>query len=261
VAAIVPIAGTESGMYAIENASHVPTWAFHNFGDNNTNNGASIGPETDLFRCKNYTSRFCTIEHIDRMIPFAATRVMKSYSLNGGATQAAVTRTAELKFAATTDRLPTQWSWSDGRTLKNPASKTNLTLFAVTGHGGWNEAYGMQEMWQWLYAQKRGAQPTLTFTSPVITPKTAGATSGATVTLSTKVVLKGAPIAQVVADLKNLGGSNVAPLTYDSVTGSYKLTHRLPTSGLALGVKGIAIVAVDTSGNRSVKHVTFTITQ
>jgi hypothetical protein len=73
--------------------------------------------------------------------------------------------------------------------------------------------------------------------------------------------LGGVSIAKVVADLKSLGGSNVAPLTYDSVAKTYKLSHTLPASGLEPGTKAVAIVAIDVNGGRTDKYVTFTLDQ
>lgn len=257
VAAIVPVAGTDLSLSSINAASHVPTWAFHNYND--TNVGPGLAPETNLFRCQGYTHRECTVEHIDRMIPFASNRVMWDYSFNHGATQASTDRTAALGKALPADLLPMQWSWTNGRVPQDSAAKTVMTIFAAGGHGGWTTAYSMQEMWQWLYAQKREPAPTLKINSPLVAPINASATSGTTIVVSAKIALGGIPIAQIVADLKPLGGSNVAPMIYDSVSKAYKLSYTLPVSGLTQGVKGIAIVSVDTSGNRTVKFVTFTV--
>lgn len=257
VAAIVPVAGTESALSSINNGSHVPTWAFHNYND--TNIGAGLNPETSLFRCKSHTHRECTVEHIDRMIPFANTRVMYDYSTNHGATQASTDRTASLSKDLSTDLLPMKWTWINGREPQDTLSKTLLTIYATGGHSGWFNTYDSQDMWEWLYAQKREPAPTLKINSPLITPINAGINSGATLVVSAKIALGGVPIAQIVADLKILGGSNIAPLTYDSVTKTYRLSHTLPITGLTAGVKGVAIVAVDTNGNRTVKYVTFTV--
>ena len=257
VAAIVPIAGTELSLSSINNASHVPVWAFHNYND--TNVGSGLNPPTELFRCKNYTHRLCTVEHIDRMTPFASTAVMYGYSTDHGTTEAADDRTANLSKMANTDLLPTQWNWSSGRLPLDSSAKTLLTIFAASGHGGWYTAYDMQDMWTWLYNQKREPAPTLKINSPLVTPASAGVSSGATITLSAKIALGGIPIGQVVADLKPLGGSNLVPLAYDSVSKAYLLNYTLPTSGLAAGAKGLGITAVDTNGNRTVKFVTFTL--
>jgi hypothetical protein len=257
VAAIVPVAGTELSLSSINTASHVPTWAFHNYND--TNVGPGLAPETSLFRCQGYTHRQCTVEHIDRMIPFSTTQSMWDYSFNHGATQASTDRTASLGKALPADLLPMQWNWTNGRVPQDSSAKTVMTIFAAGGHGGWTTAYGMQEMWQWLYAQKREPAPTLKINSPLIAPINASSTSGATIVVSAKIALGGVPIAQIIADLKPLGGSNVAPMIYDSVSKAYKLSYTLPVSGLTQGVKGVAIIAVDTSGNRTVKFVTFTV--
>lgn len=293
VAAIVPIAGTQLGKplpssssasssnssttsasassvapvfqqpnKEIEKASHVPTWAFHNYNDNNV--GPNYLPSTALFRCTSHTHRQCTIEHIERMIPFASTRLMKNYSADDGATMADTHRTATLTKAITTDLLPTKWTWIDGTLPTTTSAKTIVTMLVAAPdepkHQGWLTAYNMQEMWQWLYAQKRQPAPTLKIASQLITPLTATKTSGATVTISASVTTTvGATIGQVVTDLKHLGGSSVAPLTYDSLTKKYTLTHKLPVTGLQPGTKGIGIVAVDTNGNRTVRFVTFKI--
>lgn len=260
VAAIVPVAGTEASLSTINNASHVPTWAFHNYHDTNVIS-SSIGPATDLFRCKNHTPRECTVEHVDQMTPFATTRVMENYSLDHGATQASTDRTASLAKVAAADMLPMQWAWTDGRLPADFTSKEVMTIFAASGHGGWATAYGMQEMWQWLYAQTRQPAPTLRINSPLVAPANAGVTSGATIVVSAQIALGGVSIAKVVADLKSLGGSNVAPLTYDSVAKTYKLSHTLPASGLEPGTKAVAIVAIDVNGGRTDKYVTFTLDQ
>lgn len=259
VAAIVPVAGTESALGTINNASHVPTWAFHNYND--TNVGPGLNPPTELFRCKSYTHRECTIEHIDRMIPFATTNVMFGYSPNHGATQASETRTALLEEEENQEHnsLPQKWNWTNGYQAITSASKTRLTLYAASGHGGWYNTYDSQDMWQWLYNQHREPAPTLKINIPLIAPANAGLNSGATLVLSAKIGLGGVAIAEIVADLKALGGSNIAPLTYDSASKTYRLSYTLPTSGLAIGAKAVAIIAVDTAGNRTVKYVTFTI--
>ena len=257
VAAIVPIAGTELSLSSINNASHVPVWAFHNYND--TNVGSGLNPPTALFRCKNYTHRLCTVEHIDRMTPFASATVMYGYSADHGATQAANDRTAELSKPTTSDLLPTQWDWSNGRLPLDFSAKTLLTIFAASGHGGWSTAYDMQDMWIWLYNQKREPAPTLKINSPLVAPVSAAISSGATINLSAKIALGGLPVGQVVVDLKPLGGSNLAPMTYDSISKAYLLNYTLPTSGLTAGAKGLGITAVDTSGNRTVKFVTFTL--
>lgn len=257
VAAIVPVAGTESALSSIQNASHVPTWAFHNYND--TNVGPGLNPDTSLFRCKSYTHRECTIEHIDRMIPFATTKVMYDYSDNHGATMAAQDRTALFGNASPENTLPTQWSWVDGAHPQNSQAKTRLTIYAASGHSGWFNTYDSQTMWQWLYAQKREPAPTLKINSPLVTPVNAGVNSGATINLSAKIALGNLAISKIVADLKPLGGSPVAPFTYDAVSKTYKLSYTLPVNGLTPGIKGIAIVAVDVAGNRTVKFLTFTI--
>jgi hypothetical protein len=187
---------------------------------------------------------------------------MKGYSLNDGVTAAPTDRTATLTKAAAADLLPMQWNWSDGIAPQDLSAKTIVTLFSVSaggGHQGWSVAYGMQEMWKWLYGQRLQPAPTLKISSQMIAPAQAALTSGATINLSAKVTVGAVAVAQVVADLKSLGGSHIAPLTYDSVTKVYKLSHNLPVSGLAVGTKPVAIVAVDVSGNRAVKYVTFKI--
>jgi hypothetical protein len=255
VAAIVPIAGTEQSLSSINAASHVPTWAFHNYNDTNTK---GLNPETSLFRCKNYTPRECTIEHIDRMSPFAETGVMFGYSPDHGATMATSDRTANLAKMLPTDLLPTQWNWSNGRLPLDPSAKTILTIFAANGHGGWTTAYSMQDMWLWLYAQKREPAPTIKINSPLVTPANAGVSSGATIVISTKIGLTGVPLGQLTVDLKVLGGSHAAVMNYDSITKIYSLSYSLP-AGLTPGVKGIGITAVDTNGNRTVKFLTLTL--
>jgi len=257
VAAIVPVAGTESALSSINAASHVPTWAFHNYND--TNVGPGLGPVTDLFRCKSYTHRECTVEHIDRMTSFANTKVMQQYSANAGATQAATDRTAALVKFFPSDLLPTQWSWNDGRSPQDSSAKTLMTIYATSGHSGWFTTYNSQEMWQWLYAQQREAAPTLKINSPLVTPLNAGINSGATLVVSAKIALGGIPVATVSADLKPLGGTATVPMIYDSVSKAYKLNYNLPATGVTLGTKGIGIVAVDTSGNRTLKYATFTV--
>lgn len=257
VAAIVPVAGTESALSSINAASHVPTWAFHNYND--TNVGPGLGPVTDLFRCKSYTHRECAVEHIDRMIPFSTTKVMQNYSANGGATQAATDRTVALGNTLPGDLLPTQWNWNDGRAPLDNSAKTLMTIYAVSGHSGWSATYSSQAMWQWLYAQQREPAPTLKISSQTITPVNASISSAATLVVSAKISLGGIPVASVSADLKSLGGSNVQPMIYDSVSKTYKLTYTLPATGVSVGTKGVGIVAVDTSGNRTLKFVTFTV--
>jgi predicted esterase len=111
VAAVVPIAGTAAALAEIHKASHVPIWAFHNWNDSGT-----LNPETDLFRCSSagptYTHRLCTIEHIERMTPFASTRVMDGY---GGVAGGPATKIRTASLSRVGDALlPTQWTWDDG---------------------------------------------------------------------------------------------------------------------------------------------------
>lgn len=258
VAAIVPIAGTESALSSINAASHVPTWAFHNYNDTNVKS-TSLGPVTDLFRCKRHTPRECTIEHIDRMIPFATTNAMQNYSFDAGATQATTHRTSTLIKSLPGDLLPTQWNWNNGTAPLDSSAKTLLTIYATTGHSGWANTYNSQVMWQWLYAQHREPAPTLKISSQTITPLNASINSGAAILISTKISVTNVPLATVSADLKPLGGSANTPLVYDSVSKTYRLTYILPAIGVNAGTKGIGIVAVDTSGNRTLKYVTFTV--
>jgi hypothetical protein len=74
-----------------------------------------------------------------------------------------------------------------------------------------------------------------------------------------KIALSGIPIATVSADLKPLGRASTVPMIYDSISKTYLLNYNLPATGVTLGTKGIAILAVDTSGNRTLKYVTFTV--
>jgi hypothetical protein len=255
VAAIVPIAGTEKSLSNINSASHVPTWAFHNYND--TNVGWGLNPEGSLFRCKSHTHRLCTIEHIDRMIPFATTYVMKDYSADGGATMASTDRTASLVFE--NEILPTKWLWESSDHPLSTPSKTILTIYAKSGHSGWTTAYGSRDMWAWLYSQKREPTPSLWINVPTIAPLTAGVGSGAIVKVTAKVAVGGVPFSQLWVDLKHLGGSNATRMNYVSATGTYEVEHTLPLSGLTPGTKGIGIVAIDQNGNRTVRYVTITL--
>jgi predicted peptidase len=255
VAAIVPIAGTEKALSSIQAASQVPTWAFHNFND--TNVGPGLNPPTDLFRCKSYTHRMCTIEHIDRMIPFANTYVMAGYSADGGATMAATDRTASLMPGG--ELLPTQWVWDSSPYPLGLPSSMQFTLFAASGHGGWKEAYAMPQMWQWLYAQRRPPATTLSIGSPSISPATVGVTDGTAVTITAKVNTP-ATLAQLWVDLKRLGGTGqVRMLLVSGTANTYRVVHTLPANGLSAGIKGIGITAIDTSGRRTIKYVTITL--
>jgi pimeloyl-ACP methyl ester carboxylesterase len=256
VAAIVPIAGTEKALSTIQVASHVPTWAFHNFNDTNFKPD-SLNPPTDLFRCHNYTHRLCTIEHIDRMVPFANSYVMAGYSADGGATMAATDRTASLMPGG--ELLPTQWVWDSSAYPLGLPSTMQFTLFAASGHGGWKEAYAMPQMWQWLYAQRRPPATTLVISSQSISPTTAGVNDGTPVTVTAKVNTP-ANLAQLWVDLKKLGGTGQVRMSLVSGTSNtYRVTHTLPASGLSAGAKGIGIIAIDTSGRRTIKYVTITL--
>jgi pimeloyl-ACP methyl ester carboxylesterase len=254
VAAIVPIATTSSGLSAAGSASHVPVWAFHNFRDSNVDS-PSVGPPEGLFRCLGKTPMLCTPEHVDRVIPFATTRVLQGYSLDHGATMAATDMTALL--GGTGELLPTQWFWESTDRPQN-TSQALMTLFADSGHNGWVKAYNNEKMWTWLYSQKRGAAPPK-FSSRSISPATAAVNSGAVVTIASRIMLPGVPIVEVWADLKALGGSNSARMTLVSA-GLYRIEHTLPISGLAVGVKPVAVIAIDANGNRAVQYHTFTLT-
>lgn len=256
VAAVVPIAGTEASLSSMYYASHVPTWAFHNYNDTNT--GPGLAPETSLFRCQSYTHRQCTVEHIDRMIPFASERVMQGYSPDHGATQAATHRTASLATLTTGDLLPTQWQWNSAATPVDANAKTIMTIFAASGHGGWVAAYNMQEMWQWLYSQTLLPAPTLKVNSPLVTP--ASGSAGTSLLISAKISLGTLPLAQLTVDLKSLGGAYNTALVYNGVSKAWELNYTLPAN-LAPGDKAVGFTAVDTAGNRTVRYATFTITQ
>lgn len=254
LAAIVPIAGTEKAQSLIQAASHVPTWAFHNYND--TNVGPGLAPETEEFRCKSYTHLQCTVEHIDRMIPFASSKVMKEYSPNGGTGMASTHRIATLTSEGML--LPTKWQWESSAVPLGTPGTTMFTVYAASGHGGWSQTYGMQQMWNWMYAQRRPAQPTLNVYSLAVTPSTA--TPGTTLTITARVSPTSVPLAEVWVDLKPLGGGHATRMTLVAGTSNtYQAVHTVPTTGVGLGVKGLGIVGIDTQGHRTVKFTKVTI--
>jgi len=261
LAAMVPIAGTSTAMSSIERASHVPTWAFHNYADWNDGvkgDGDGLNPPDQLFRCgsRANTHRLCTVEHIDRMVPFASTRVLQGYSAHGGATMASETRVAALT-ATSGATLPTQWVWTSGDTPVAPiTSRTLVTIYTSASHDAWSRTYALPAMWEWLYQQRRSVKPSATISSETISPAVVTLGSGGTLTITAKVGAPGSSVTDVCVDLKAVGGAHDARMLRVAGTpDTYTLQHTLPPTGLSVGHKAIGLVAIDGNGQRTVKYL------
>lgn len=268
VAALVPVSGTGVQKDSAERLTHLPIWVAHSYDDTNSYN--SLNPEGSLFRCSGGTPRECSIERLDRMIPYASARVMSGYNSSGGLTKASTNMTACL--------IGNGWSWKSGDypvgttvdTAGNVIADGSLKkVFFVqydTGHNAWTQTYGNAAMWNWLYKQERRPPIGFTLSAVMTTSSTVKTGSGARIAFSaTAAPTAGSTslIDHVEVDLRALGGSysqRMSPTSGTLHDFHYELNLPSTVKTSINRTYGIGITAVDESGNRVVKVIPITIT-
>jgi poly(3-hydroxybutyrate) depolymerase len=138
LAAIVPISGSptvEEGSRLI----HLPTWAFHAWGDSNSGTPPS--------------GSIAWVDDIAKAMSGTTSNVMASYpgtftgppSLGNTSDQ---DRTASYHVNTGT------WSWQTG-VPQGLDGQPNLTLYKDTAHDTWTRTYANENVWDWLLAQER----------------------------------------------------------------------------------------------------------
>lgn len=127
-AAIVPICGASDPQNRESpkdpsRLTDIAVWAFHSFDDGTVN-------------------RRTTIRWMDGMAKISP-GVMDGYSESGD-------RTAQFIDGA--------WRWVDGVSAGDGRPARAFTLYATGGHDAWTRTYANEDVWTWLFAQRRLAR-------------------------------------------------------------------------------------------------------
>ena len=141
------------------------------------------------------------------------------------------------------------WPLSSGVTPPNDG--LGITLYNSSGHGGWDETYGNQVMWDWLFGRTKGqapnAPPTVATSGMAFpTSVTAGAILAFQVTVSDRD--GDAFTTDVYLDGKVVRSSSAAGFSVS-----------LDTSMLSSGAHSIDVVAEDVKGHSSSTILAFTV--
>ncbi len=127
-AAIIPICNGLYQGWGAEQLRGLPIWLFHNFGDTHVPYQTSINPT------------------VESLMP-GVVDVMQGYPFAGENQMAAS------DYTVSYDPRLGLGPWRAG--VVYPSGLVTYTLYAATGHDAWTRTYADDEVWEWLYAQRR----------------------------------------------------------------------------------------------------------